>query len=153
MLAELNTHNESETMILGERIGATLKPGDVIALTGDLGAGKTTLTKGIAHGLGVESEVASPTFTIIHEHRGKTPLYHIDLYRLESEDLLADLGLEEYLYGQGVTVVEWAERMEGFLPASALRVHLSLANETERDIQLSSSSDRWTVVIEELTKC
>jgi len=153
VIRSIRTRGQDETVELGKWLGSNLRPGDIIALTGELGAGKTTLTKGIALGLGVESEVASPTFTIIHEHRGKTPLYHIDLYRLESENLLTDLGLDEYLYGQGVTVIEWAERMGGYLPASMLQIHLKLAGENERDIDMSSSSDRWTGVIEELGKC
>jgi tRNA threonylcarbamoyladenosine biosynthesis protein TsaE len=148
-----HAHNEAESVALGERLGALLQPGDVIALTGDLGAGKTTLTKGIARGAGVQSEVSSPTFTLIHEHGGRTPFYHVDLYRLESEDLIPDIGIEEYIYGDGVTVIEWSERMASMLPESALRVRLSTVGDTEREIELSSSSPRWTNVIKELAGC
>jgi tRNA threonylcarbamoyladenosine biosynthesis protein TsaE len=151
--ATVHAHDETETVALGKKLGSMLQPGDVIALTGELGAGKTTLTKGIAHGAGVEAEVCSPTFTLIHEHRGRIPFYHVDLYRLESEDLMPDIGIEEYLYGTGVTVIEWSERMANLLPESALRVRLSADNDTEREIELSSSSPRWTDAIKELAEC
>jgi len=151
MTCTIRTHSESETVAVGRRMGAMLEPGDVVALTGDLGSGKTTLTKGIASGLGVESEVASPTFTLIHEHKSRMPLYHIDLYRIESEELVGELGLDEYLYGHGVTVIEWAERLRTSLPATALEVHLSPIDDTIRQIQLTASSPRWTVILQELT--
>jgi len=149
----VHAHNEAETVALGAKLGSMLQPGDIIALTGELGAGKTTLTKGIARGAGVEAEVYSPTFTLIHEHRGRIPFYHVDLYRLESENLMPDIGIEEYLYGSGVTVIEWSERMGSLLPDSALRVRLSADDDTGREIELSSSSPRWTDVIKELAKC
>lgn len=153
MTATVCTCNEAETIALGQKLGAILAPGDVIALTGDLGAGKTTLTKGIAVGAGVQSEVSSPTFTLIHEHKGRIPFYHVDLYRLESEDLIPDIGIEEYLYGDGVTIIEWSERMASMLPESALLVRLSATGDAEREIEISSSSTRWAGVIRELAKC
>jgi tRNA threonylcarbamoyladenosine biosynthesis protein TsaE len=118
-----------------------------------LGAGKTTITKGIARGVDVETDVSSPTFTLIHEHRGRIPFYHVDLYRLESEDFIPDLGLDEYLYGQGITVIEWPERMASYLPESALLVSLTVADDMEREIELRSSSPRWTEPIRELSQC
>ena len=153
MTKSVHTTSDSGTIALGERLGSLLQPGDIVALTGELGAGKTTLTKGIARGAGVESEVASPTFTLIHEHKGRIPFYHVDLYRLESEDLVPDLGIEEYLYGRGVTVIEWSERMASLLPETALLVSIGVAGDTERDIELSSSSPRWTQAIRELAQC
>ena len=100
------TNGRDETVGFGRRLGKLLRPGDVIALYGDLGAGKTTLTRGIADGLGLKADIHSPTFTLIHEHPGAIPLYHVDLYRLSSEDEVEALGLDEYLYGDGVTVLE-----------------------------------------------
>ncbi|MDO8682749.1 MAG: tRNA (adenosine(37)-N6)-threonylcarbamoyltransferase complex ATPase subunit type 1 TsaE [Armatimonadota bacterium] len=152
MRVAIRTCDQADTISLGERLGAMLQPGDVVALTGELGAGKTTLTKGIARGAGIEAEVFSPTFTLIHEHPGKLPFYHIDLYRIESEDLLPDLGLDEYLYGQGITVIEWSERMGSLLPDTALQIRLAVADETERDIELTASYHRWDEVIQELAK-
>lgn len=106
-----------ETRALGKKIGAILKPGDILLLEGDLGAGKTTFTQGLAEGLGVEEYVNSPTFVIINEYfTGRLPLYHMDLYRVEEEAQLYDLGVEEYFFGNGVCVVEWPEIAKPFLP-------------------------------------
>src|SRR3990170_4836152 len=107
------TENADETISFGEALGSRLGPGDVVALFGELGSGKTTLTKGIARGAGVAAEVFSPTFTLIHEHPGRVPFYHVDLYRLTGQEDVEDLGIEEYLYGQGLVVIEWAERAAG----------------------------------------
>src|SRR5207237_5335442 len=106
------SRSPSETQRLGERLGAVCEPGDVIALVGDLGAGKTAFVQGLARGLGVpdEERVASPTFDIILEHAGRLVLHHVDLYRLGSEDELAELGLGELLAGDGVAAVEWFDR-------------------------------------------
>jgi tRNA threonylcarbamoyladenosine biosynthesis protein TsaE len=116
----LTTMSEKETEVLGYRLGGAARPGDVIALVGELGAGKTAFVRGLAAGLGVlEGEVASPTFTMVAEHRGRLPLYHIDLYRLgpEGPDMLP---IREYAYGRGVTAVEWFDR----LPVGALDAYL-----------------------------
>ena len=106
------SNSPEETLRLGEQWGRECKPGWVIGLTGDLGAGKTHLVKGIARGLGIASRIASPTFTLVHEYQnGRLPLYHIDLYRLDTEEQVITAGLEEYFsQADGVTVVEWAER-------------------------------------------
>ena len=146
----VHTEEAAETVALGERLGAALRPGDVLALTGELGAGKTTLITGIARGAGVTAEVHSPTFTLIHEHPGRMPFYHVDLYRLESGDSLGDLGLEEYLYGEGVTVIEWAERLASMLPEAAVCVNLIVTDDEERDVELSASSPRWTETLKDL---
>ncbi|MDP2992349.1 MAG: tRNA (adenosine(37)-N6)-threonylcarbamoyltransferase complex ATPase subunit type 1 TsaE, partial [Deltaproteobacteria bacterium] len=105
--------NPGETFNLGVSLGEILVGGDVVILQGELGAGKTWFTKGIAHGLGITNTntVTSPSFTIINEYQGRLPLFHMDFYRLENEEASSDLGLEEYLYGQGVTVIEWPERL------------------------------------------
>ena len=113
-----------QTFALGERIGAVLEQGDVIALFGGLGSGKTLLAKGIALGLGVREAVTSPTYTIVSEYSGTLPLYHIDAYRLQGIDDFLALGGEEYLYGSGVCVVEWSERIVGALPPHAFRIEI-----------------------------
>jgi len=110
------TQNPEETLALGRKIGEKLIPGDLILLSGDLGTGKTTLVQGISQGLGVgpDQYVRSPSFTLINPYQGSLPVYHIDLYRIDSGPDLANLGLEEYLFGEGVSLVEWSERL--FLP-------------------------------------
>ena len=104
------SHSAEETLRIGAELGERLQPGDALLLTGDLGAGKTTLTQGIALGLGVAERPRSPTFVMATEYHGRLPLYHLDLYRVDELAELGDLGLDEYLNGDGVTVVEWADR-------------------------------------------
>jgi tRNA threonylcarbamoyladenosine biosynthesis protein TsaE len=101
---------------LGECLGRLLRPGDVVSLSGDLGAGKTVFTKGIARGLGSADPVTSPTFTIVHEYRGRCPLFHMDVYRLDDPAELLDLGFDEYAGGEGVVVIEWGDRLKELLP-------------------------------------
>ncbi|MBI5411766.1 tRNA (adenosine(37)-N6)-threonylcarbamoyltransferase complex ATPase subunit type 1 TsaE [Candidatus Peregrinibacteria bacterium] len=110
---QFTTHSGEETLQLGERLGKLLKPGDVVLLFGELGAGKTKLTQGIAQGLGLQrgEYVRSPSFTLVNEYRGHCPIYHIDLYRIESYAEIENLGLEETFFGDGVTLVEWAEKL------------------------------------------
>ena len=110
------THNEIETEALGETLARRLGPGDVVAYRGDLGAGKTAFTRGLARGLGCTGRVTSPTFTVVNEYEGRLPLFHFDLYRLEGEDALYDVGWEDYLDRGGVCAVEWSERAEVALP-------------------------------------
>lgn len=112
------TNSEQETIKLGEQLGRHLKKGDVLGLIGELGSGKTTLVKGIASGLGVKEKdnVSSPSFVLIKEYKGRVPLYHFDLYRLDKIKDVGYLGLEEYLFDDGVCVIEWAEKMKMLLP-------------------------------------
>jgi tRNA threonylcarbamoyladenosine biosynthesis protein TsaE len=120
------TLSEKETMALGATFSGRLRPGDVVAVSGDLGTGKTRFVQGVCNALGVDGHVASPTFTIINEYR--TPrfgVYHIDLYRVNSSAEIRDLGLEEYLSGKGICLIEWAEKAAGFLPAPRYDVFLS----------------------------
>ncbi len=125
-----------ETREFGRRLAATLRPGNVIALTGDLGAGKTCFVKGIAQGLDITEDITSPTFTLIHEYRGgRLPLYHADLYRLESLEEAVNIGIEEYLAGRGVTVVEWAEKIQPLLPPGTLHLRLTVTGPTSRTIE------------------
>ena len=134
----LHIANEKETEKLGEAIGRAAIPGMVIALIGDLGTGKTTLTKPIARGLGVTETVTSPTFNIIREYRsGRLPLYHFDVYRIADPDEMFELGYEEYFYGDGVCVVEWADIIEELLPEDAVIIHIDRgASEEEREYRI-----------------
>lgn len=123
-------------MALGESIVGLLQPGDVLALYGDLGAGKTHLVKGIASGLGVDPEdTTSPTFTLIQEYSTSPPLYHLDVYRIERLDELERMGIDEYLYGDGICVIEWPERMEAMLPDHTVRLRLSHVDERTRRVE------------------
>ena len=121
----VETHTPEETELLGRRMGEALRPGTVVAFTGDLGAGKTAFTRGIARGLGYDGRVTSPTFNIVNEYvGGRLPLFHFDLYRLSGEDDLYDIGWDDYLDRSGVCVVEWSEIAPGVLPADCVRVEI-----------------------------
>ena len=139
----LHIANEKETEKLGEKIGQAAKPGMVVALIGDLGTGKTTLTKSIARGLGVTETVTSPTFNIIREYKsGRIPLYHFDVYRIADPDEMFELGYEEYFYGDGICVVEWADIIEELLPEDAVVIHIDRgASEEEREYTIESEED------------
>ena len=118
-------NNETETRDFGLELGKSLQPGEVLALIGDLGTGKTALTRYIAEGLGIKETITSPTFTIIHEyHEGRLPLYHFDVYRIGDMEEMYELGYEEYFYGKGVCVVEWADLIEELLPPEAKRIYI-----------------------------
>lgn len=119
---EYLSHSPEETEQLGEQLGRTLRPGSVVAYRGDLGMGKTAFTRGLARGLGCTCRVTSPTFTIVNEYSGALPLFHFDMYRLDSSDELFDIGWEDYLARGGVCAVEWSERVEDALPEDALWV-------------------------------
>lgn len=152
MRVVIRTSSADETINIGEKLGRGLQAGDVLALFGDLGAGKTTFTKGIARGLGLAADVHSPTFTLIHEHPGPIPLYHVDLYRLTSEEEVDTLGIDEYIYGDGVTIIEWADRMKSLLPPGRLDIELKLKGEMDREMIFETDSPRLQAVIEELAK-
>ena len=137
---EYRTHSESETEAVGEALATTLSPGTVIAFTGDLGAGKTAFTRGLARGLGISERVTSPTFTIVNEYEGgRLPLFHFDMYRLESSEELFDIGWEDYLRG-GVCAVEWSEKVADAL-VGALRVDIR-RGEGERDRVITVAGGR-----------
>lgn len=136
------SNNIEETIKVGSKLAKSLKAGSVVALVGELGSGKTVLTKGIAKGLGVKNVryVNSPTFVIIKEYKGKLPLYHFDLYRLNKSSLLDSENFEEYFYGDGVTVIEWADKIRKLLPPKYMEVRLSVAGENKRKIIISQQS-------------
>jgi len=145
---DLVSHSSLHTERIGERLARLAQPGDVLALWGELGAGKTQLTKGVASGLGLEGGVvSSPTFIILHEHYGgRLPLFHLDLYRLEGQDL-GTTGWEETLDGGGITVIEWPDRAGDELPADRVDVHLEHIAETKRRVVLSATGPRSTALL------
>ncbi len=130
----LRSPDPSQTARIGERIGRVLSAGDVVLLVGPLGSGKTTLTKGIARGLGITEEIVSPTYTIIAEYRGEKTLYHIDLYRIEGREQMENLGLDDILCGDGISVVEWGEKLDMSLPAPPVRITFTMSPPGEREI-------------------
>ncbi len=133
------THNEAETIEAGKAFAQELFPGSVAALFGDLGSGKTRFAKGVSSGLGLKENVTSPTFTIVNEHRGgRLPLYHFDFYRLRSISELNEIGFEDYIFGNGVCVIEWADMIQEKLPSKRFDIHfLSGENENDRIITIT----------------
>ena len=147
---EIISHSPEQTQILGAHLGALALPGDIFFLIGALGAGKTCLTQGIARGLNIKEYAASPSFVIMRELYGRLPLYHIDLYRLDHIAEIMDLGLDDYLYGNGVCVVEWAEKGLSILPTEHLLIQISYLSDTERNLQLKPSSQRYLEILVQL---
>src|SRR4051794_6798276 len=145
---ELITKDSVETSHFAARLAELLQPGDVIALEGDLGAGKTTFTKGLAKGLEIKKTVNSPTFTIIKEYHGRLPLYHMDVYRVA--DSYEDLGFDEYFEGDGVTVVEWAHLIEEQLPKEHLSIFLYHEGEDQRKFVLVPKGERYQELCKEI---
>jgi len=142
-------HTIEDTNSFGRKLAELLQAGDIITMEGDLGAGKTTLTKAIGAGLGVKRTINSPTFTIIKEYEGRLPLYHMDVYRLENSD--EDIGFEEYFSGEGVSIVEWAQFIEDFLPKE--RLELTLKHDGEaRTILLQPIGERYEKLCKELAE-
>lgn len=133
------SHNEDELMAYGYRLGRKLQAGDVLVLTGNLGAGKTTLTKGIAKGLDINQMIKSPTYTIVREYEGRLPLYHLDVYRIGNDPDSIDL--DDFLYGDGVAVIEWGELLEEDLLGDYLEIIITPSGDG-RDIELQSNGPR-----------
>ncbi len=134
-MKKFTTKDSNETIELGKKIGLLLNPGDVVLLTGDLSAGKTTITKGIGLSLGVTRVINSPTFTIVKSYNGRCPLYHLDLYRLDG--LNEDFDLEEYIESEGVCVIEWPFQVEEILPSEYLTINLKRLDEFNREIEVT----------------
>lgn len=128
----LESASPERTFAIGRALGRAVRPGSVLALVGELGAGKTLLTKGVADGLGVTSVVNSPTFVLMNEHPGRLRLYHIDAYRLEAPTEAAEAGLLDERQADGVTVIEWADRLDGWLPVDRLELALAFGGDSER---------------------
>ncbi len=145
------TSSQEQTWRVGEMLGARLDAGDTVCLYGDLGAGKTSFSYGIALGLNVEANyITSPTFTFVNEYKGRVPLYHIDLYRIQDPEELENIGFEEYIETDGVTVIEWAERAEDKLPEECLSVYLSYVDEHSREIGFLAEGERYEKILDDL---
>jgi len=146
----IETRSAHETKMWGRRLASILEGGELLGLVGELGAGKTVFVKGLARGLNLrEEEILSPSFTMIHEHRGRLPLYHIDLYRLD-EPALDDLGLREYLFSDAVAAVEWFERLRESPQLDCIMIRISYAGASLRRIEFEALGDRYDAVIESL---
>ena len=135
---------------MGKRIGEIALSGDVFLLSGNLGAGKTCFTQGLAWGLGIDEYAMSPTFIIVRELYGRLPLYHIDLYRLDRIEETTDLGLDDYIYGHGVCVIEWAEKALNILPKEHLLIEINYIDTTERCFQIKPRGRRYESIVEQL---
>lgn len=145
---QIHVNSAEQTLKLGEIIGKSLNPGSIIALTGELGAGKSVLVKGLAKGLEIEEEPNSPTFVIMNCYEGRLPLFHFDLYRVADEDELIAMGYEEFFYGAGVAAVEWADRVPGIFPEESIEIEITIPedgeSENRRDIKIKGVSE-WVL--------
>jgi tRNA threonylcarbamoyladenosine biosynthesis protein TsaE len=135
-LTELLSSSYEETLQWGEKIGLTLVPGDIVALKGDLGAGKTSITKGIAKSIGIKDVITSPTYTIVYEYEGKIPLYHMDMYRISGIEEFEMLGVDDLLFGKGITLIEWSERIQEYLPEKGKSISIKIIENGMRKIIL-----------------
>ena len=150
----LISHSPAETIAIGCGLGKLLQPGDILCLAGGLGAGKTCLARGIAMGLGADgARVSSPTFVLAQEYSGRIPMYHLDLYRLRSAGEVEDAGLDEYIGGDGVAVIEWPDVYGPLLNADRLTVEILTYDDFERELILAAQGDRYTRILEEMTRC
>jgi len=147
---EIISHSPEQTQKFGVRIGEIALPGDIFLLVGNLGTGKTCLTQGIGWGLNIEEYAVSPSFVVIRELCGRLPLYHIDFYRLDHLEEIAQLGLDDYLYGNGVCVVEWAEKGVSLLPVEHLLIEISYLSDTERSFKLKPRGKRYRKIVAQL---
>ena len=147
---ELISHSPEQTQKFGVRIGELALPGDIFLLVGSLGTGKTCLTQGIAWGLNIKEYALSPSFVVVRELYGRLPLYHIDLYRLDHVEEIVELGLDDYLYGNGVCVVEWAEKGLSVLPIEHLLIQISYISDIERSFQLKPNGKRYLKILAQL---
>jgi tRNA threonylcarbamoyladenosine biosynthesis protein TsaE len=146
----LHTKSTSETIQIGKSIGSLLRPGDVVALEGELGAGKTQFIKGLAEGAGVgkSTYVSSPSFTLINEYPGRVPFYHVDLFRLQQEKEAEELGLEDYFQGGGITAVEWADKIPSLLPKETLLIHIAYTGKYTRSLEITGKGKRFKELLE-----
>lgn len=151
-ITDIILDSKTSTARFGRILGELCEPGDIICLDGELGAGKTTLAQSIAVGVGIDEReyVTSPSFAVLHEYRGSIPLYHMDFYRLFDSDDILDLGLEEYFYLSGVTMIEWPQRAQSIIPEGNLLVSLTVLDEDSRAVSCSSSSLKWQEKLKQL---
>lgn len=143
-------NNLKDTEKLGKIIAKCIEKGTVICLDGELGVGKTSLTQFIAKEFGVKEYIVSPTFTIIKEYEGRLPFYHMDVYRIGSEDDMYDLGYDEYIYSEGVTVIEWANLIEGILPEERINIEIERIDDTKREISIEGKGLSFEKLVSEL---
>ena len=149
-MVSLRSHSPEETGRIGAALGRYAEAGDLFLLCGELGTGKTCLTQGVARGLEIDEHVGSPTFILVAIHQGRLPLYHIDLYRLDRVKEVLELGLEEYLEGKGVSVVEWADKALGVFPLPFLLVTLVYQGEGERLIHMEPRGERYDRLVQQV---
>jgi tRNA threonylcarbamoyladenosine biosynthesis protein TsaE len=146
------SNSKKDTLWFGNKIGELLVPGQIILLAGELGAGKTVITQGISRGLGIEDEVTSPTFKLINEYEGELPLFHMDLYRLETEEDLYNIGFEEYLEREGIVVIEWPDLAYNLLPPDFVYIKINIISDEVREILVESEGEKGISLIEGLEK-
>ena len=139
-MTRIQSNSFEDTIRIGKQIGNVLKPGDIVCLEGDLGAGKTSLTKGVAISLDIPDEITSPTYTLISEYYGTCPLYHMDLYRIDSVEEFEMLGAEDLLFGRGISLIEWSERIEEYLPDDKKIIRITILPDGNRQIELEGIS-------------
>ena len=152
-MTQIKTSSQEETMHVGRALGSILKSGDVVCLSGDLGTGKTAFTNGIACALGVEDYITSPTFTIVNEYKTEVPLYHFDVYRIADPEEMYEIGFEEYLYGDGVVVIEWAELIKDILPDEFIWVNITKNLNLDvniREITIDFTGEKYKDYIQKL---
>lgn len=151
-MIRIRSGSPDETLKIGRLLGKSLSEGDIICLSGDLGAGKTVFTKGIAAGMGVPQDaIVSPTFILIRQHdQGRIPLYHFDLYRLKDPQDILILGYEEYFYDDGVTVIEWSDRLKHLIPEKCLKIKIIIKGKTQRLLELKPSGRHYQTLTEKI---
>ena len=150
-MVKIYLENEEKTREIGSKLGELLTPKSVICLIGDLGAGKTTMTQSLARALGVDDYITSPTFTIVNEYEGRMPLYHFDVYRIGSSEEMYDIGFDEYIDGDGVCIIEWANLIEDILPDEYLYIEMNY-KETGREMILTPKGEKYEEIVKELSK-
>ncbi|ADL69635.1 tRNA (adenosine(37)-N6)-threonylcarbamoyltransferase complex ATPase subunit type 1 TsaE [Thermoanaerobacterium thermosaccharolyticum] len=151
MKMSFKTKSPIETEKIGFKLGNLLKRGSIVLISGELGVGKTVLTKGIAKGMGIDDYVTSPTFMIVNEHLGDIPLYHFDVYRIDDYTELYDIGYEEYFYGDGVCVIEWPEKIKPLIPKENIFIRMNMGDTfDERTIEIVSNGEKYDEVVKEM---
>ncbi|MDU3803364.1 tRNA (adenosine(37)-N6)-threonylcarbamoyltransferase complex ATPase subunit type 1 TsaE [Paraclostridium bifermentans] len=150
-MIKIYLENEDQTRDIGFKLGKLLTPKSVVCLIGDLGAGKTTMTQSLAQSLEVDDYITSPTFTIVNEYEGKMPLYHFDVYRIGNSDEMYDIGFDEYINGDGVCIIEWANLIEDILPDEYLYIEMNY-KENGREMILTPKGEKYEEIVKELTK-
>ena len=148
--AVFDSESEEQTLSLGRKLGGFLSRGDVVGIKGELGAGKSVLVRGICEGLGIKQRTRSPSFTFMNRYRGPVDVYHIDLYRIGGPGDLATLGWEEVVYGEAITLIEWAEKLAPFLPPVSIEVDIEVTGEETREIRLAAVAKRQKSIIEDV---